>query len=32
MEVECGKANKDKVILDNGKMANPKVLAFTYRF
>lgn len=32
MVAECGKVNKDKVIWDNGKMVNHKVLASTYQF
>lgn len=32
MEVECGKVNKVKATLDNGKMVNHKVLVSTYLF
>ncbi len=31
MEVVCGKALKDKVIQENGRMAQSKVLEFIYR-
>lgn len=31
-EVECGKVNKEKVTLDNGKVVNHKVLESTYQF